>query len=157
MPAITDITYGPLTNTALYTEGFDGQWIHTRTEFDSLGRAYRTAGNFYAGTTPTRWTTNSLFDALDRVREIRFPDGRVDRVVYNGINTTFYADALVLNQSRTERKNSLGELLQVTDANLRTSTYQYDAFGNLLDLTDTESKHTTMSYGNHPFFSCRQK
>ena len=55
------------------------------------------------------------------------PDGSAATNFYNGLTTTVTND---LGQVETTVKNARGEIVSVTDANLKTTTFTYDPFGN---------------------------
>lgn len=122
------------------TQGKDGGLIYAQTEYDHLGRAFKTSRPS-AGTAP-QWTTVS-FDAIGRPVTTTAPDGSVSTVAYNGL-TTVATNAK--GQTRTEVRNSQGQLATVTDVYGKSLNYSYDAYGNLTRTTDAQANVTTISY-----------
>jgi YD repeat-containing protein len=50
------------------------------------------------------------------------------------------------NQQKTEIKNVAGEILRVTDHDLATTKYSYDAHGNLTTMEDAGNNITRIIY-----------
>ncbi|HEV7746081.1 MAG TPA: RHS repeat-associated core domain-containing protein [Pyrinomonadaceae bacterium] len=107
--------------------------ITVKTEFDALGRAYRTSSP-YRGGDPILWTT-SAFDALGRVTSVTTPDSAVVSTSYSGNTVT------VTDQNSKARKSvtdGLGRLIQVyedpSSLNYLTS-YSYDTLDNLINVS----------------------
>lgn len=133
------------------TRSFSNVSIYSDTEYDSIGRAWRTSRPYLAGATP-QWTTLS-YDVLSRVVEQINPDhtaGTPSRttIAYNGLSvtTTSYSTADTGTQSRTETRNSQGQLTQVKDTQNNTLSHTYDPFGNLIKTTDALGNQTTLTY-----------
>ncbi|MGH9801775.1 MAG: hypothetical protein ACRD82_15545, partial [Blastocatellia bacterium] len=72
---LKDETHFDALGRAWKTRHFEGgtQWSEQQTAFDSLGRAWKTANPYFPGASPD-WT-ESKFDALGRVTEVKTPDG----------------------------------------------------------------------------------
>ncbi len=110
--------------------GFNGQWWAVKTEYDSLGRIkHKTVPHVEGDPAPFSTMT---YDDLGRVTEVVHPDGSISRTDYSGL-TTIATNGLF--QTKTEVKNALGELIDVTDDELGTIAYAYDAAGNLTTTT----------------------
>ncbi|HZE68208.1 MAG TPA: RHS repeat-associated core domain-containing protein [Pyrinomonadaceae bacterium] len=107
-------------------------YITVRTEYDVLGRAYRTSKPFR---TSTPVWTETAFDALGRVHTVTTPDGAFMTTDYSGNTVTVTDQALKKRQSVTD---GLGRLTQVfedpTGVNYQT-TYDYDALDDLTTVT----------------------
>ncbi|HYE72446.1 MAG TPA: RHS repeat domain-containing protein, partial [Blastocatellia bacterium] len=143
--------------------GYEGNnsWSITETQFDNLGRAYRTSNPFRASTANAalpsnpQWTTTK-FDALGRVIEVETPDSTVAKPVR--VKTAYSGNrVLVTDQAGRQRiseSNGLGQLInvwEVTAADASTvsvtfpgyssitagylTSYQYDTLGNLAKVT----------------------
>ena len=132
------------------TEGYDGSGtstaIYKDTEYDNLGRPYRTSRPYYSGQT-VYWTTVA-YDGIGRViSETQPPDGTststTTTTAYNGLTVTV---TNANSQTRTTVKNSQGQVVSVTDAQAKTITYAYDAFGNLATTTDPLGNINTLNY-----------
>ena len=67
------------------TQGFDGRWIYTDTDYDNQGRVKRSSRPYYA-LDPAYWTTPS-YDDLGRTVRIDNPDGNWSTMTYNGLTT----------------------------------------------------------------------
>jgi RHS repeat-associated protein len=123
------------------TQDINGATILTQVQFDKLGRSVATSQPFKAGTSPV-WT-QAAFDTLDRPTQITAPDGAISTMAYDGY-TTVTTDSK--SHTKTQIKNSQGQLVTVTDTNAKSLTYQYDAYGNLVKTTDALSNVTTIVY-----------
>jgi RHS repeat-associated protein len=101
------------------------------TEFDGLGRAYKSSNPYrpYQNEQPN-WTTTS-FDELGRVLEVKSPDSGKIRREYWGTAVRIFDQA---NRSRAGVSDALGRLLKVVEyddgADLET-LYTYDVLGRL--------------------------
>ncbi|NOU26014.1 MAG: hypothetical protein HOO90_10835 [Methylotenera sp.] len=136
-------TYYDMNGRAIQTETQDkgGALILSQVQFDNLGRTIKTSRPFKSGATPV-WNTVA-YDKLNRAITNTAPNNTVTSVVYNGYTTTTTNPA---GQTKTEVKNSQGQLVTVTDAQAKTLSYQYDAFGNLTATTDALANVTTITY-----------
>jgi RHS repeat-associated protein len=123
------------------TQDKDGALILTQVQFDNLGRTYKTSRPFKTGVTPV-WNTVA-YDKLNRPVSNTAPNNTVTNITYNGY-TTIATNAL--SQTKTEIKNSQGQLVTVTDTQAKSLTYQYDAFGNLTKTTDVLGNMTSITY-----------
>jgi RHS repeat-associated protein len=121
---------------------FEGgsNWSIVETQFDALGRSYRSS-NPFRGTSPTaglptdpQWTT-STFDALGRVTQTMTPDGSHVDTLYSGNQVTITDQA---NKKRKTETDGLGRLCKVWEdpsgLNYLTS-YSYDTLDNLMTVT----------------------
>lgn len=84
--------------------------ISTETEYDMLGRAWRTS-NPYRGASPGAWT-ETLFDALDRPLEVKATDGAITRFSYNNYEVLMRDPA---NKWSRRINDSLGRLKEVVE------------------------------------------
>lgn len=106
-------------------------YVASLTEYDSLGRAYKSSNPFrpYLSEQP-QWTTTS-FDDLGRVTEVKSPDNGKIRREYWGSSVRIYDQA---NRSRAGVSDALGRLTKVVEyddgADLETF-YTYDVLGRL--------------------------
>ncbi|MTV40551.1 RHS repeat-associated core domain-containing protein [Duganella radicis] len=124
------------------TQGFDGtSVIRKDTEYDELGRVYRSSRPYYANQ-PQQWTYFE-YDDLNRVTKTTGPDGAVVTTEYDGLTTKVTNP---LRQTRTTIKNNVGLIAQVEDAVGSTLKYEYDAHGNLSKTTDPKGNVTQMTY-----------
>ena len=101
------------------------------TEFDALGRAYKSSSQYrpYMNEQP-HWTVTS-YDSLGRVSEIKSPDNGKTRREYWGTSVRIFDQA---NRSRAAVSDALGRLKKVVEydngADLETF-YIYDVLGRL--------------------------
>jgi hypothetical protein len=94
--------------------GLDGRWVYIDHEFDSCGRNHRVSEPYFAGN-PVYWTTIDAYDGLDRVIKTTDADNRTDQVIYDGLVVTSIVDSSGKNQQKVEERDSLGNLIRVTD------------------------------------------
>lgn len=113
---------------------FDGNdWQHSDTDYDSLGRAYRTSLPYTQGSARV-WATSS-FDFLDRVTQINHPDNVQDaKMYYDGFETELRRSGQS-TLHRKEIRNAFGEMLEREDAAGIRMRYHYDAAGRLTGTT----------------------
>lgn len=128
------------------TIGFDGRWVYKDTEYDRAGRVARSSRPYYAGATVIHWST-PYYDDLGRVTEVREPGPNnttlVSRTEYAGLTTKVIN---ANNQTKTTLKNSQGQVVSVTDALGKITTYQYDPFGNLTETKDPKGNRIVNTY-----------
>jgi RHS repeat-associated protein len=118
-------------------------YIATKTDFDVLGRAYRTSNPYRSGDA-ILWTT-SAFDALGRVTSVTTPDSAVVSTSYSG-NTVTATDQT--SKARKSVTDGLGRLVQVYEdpSNLNYLTsYSYDTLDNLITVTQATPTQGTQT------------
>jgi RHS repeat-associated protein len=115
-----------------FTQGFDGSWIESQTQYDGLGRVSKKSRPFFVSGGTPQWTTYT-YDVLARVTTESLPDGHAIHRVYDGL---FTSETNQNNQTRTVAKDSQGQVTSVTDALGNTTNYYYDPFGNVLWILD---------------------
>lgn len=128
------------------TWGADGRGTVVDLRYDSRGRlAESDWPRFETGA--TYLATKTAYDVLSRVTAATTLDesGAHQSVTthYNGLST------VVTNArrfSKTEQRNSIGQLVRVTDARSKFTSYEYDPFGNLSKTTDPNGNVITVSY-----------
>lgn len=121
---------------------FDGRESHVDTEYDALGRIYRKSEPYFAGE-PVYWSVFA-YDLVNRVTTLTAPDGTLTTSVYDGYKTTVTADSSGKALKRIEERNSLGNLVKVTDHLNGTIDYGYDPLGNLTSATTSASGKTVV-------------
>ncbi|MBL7868456.1 MAG: VCBS repeat-containing protein [Flavobacterium lindanitolerans] len=102
-------------------------WSYTKTSYDIYDRAVSIAEPVRQTTsTPTQFTT-TVFDAYGRPTTINSYTGQVTTFEYNGL-TTIMNDG---TKTTSTVKNSIGNIISVTENSTNTVTYEYFANGNL--------------------------
>jgi RHS repeat-associated protein len=124
------------------TVGFDGRWVHKDTEYNDLGLVRRVSRPYYSGD-PVYWTT-SAYDVLGRPYHIQDDSGDPPTTISYQHFTTITTNPK--GQTKTEVKNSQGQLVSVTDAAGFVITFAYDPFGNLTRTTDPNGNPIVNSY-----------
>ena len=138
---VSKVLYDPLGRT-LEARQYEGAstFIATKTEYDAVGRAFKSSNPYRPQSESTVWTTTA-FDGLGRVISVTTPDGAFASTSYSG-NT-----ATVTDQAGKKRKSvsdGLGRLVEVyedpevpggpSELNYLT-VYQYDVLDNLVKVT----------------------
>jgi RHS repeat-associated protein len=121
--------------------GFDGRWVYKDTEYNAQGQVYRVSRPYYSG--DAVYWTSSAYDEIGRPFQIEDADGTLTQISYSGLTT------LTTNpkgQTKTEIKNSQGQLISVADADDYTTTFTYDAFGNLTQTPDPNGNQIVNTY-----------
>lgn len=127
-------------------------WSIIDTEYDALGRAYRTSNayrstNYDTATTPSgTWTTTS-FDGLGRVTQVQTPDGATSTATYSGNATT------VQDPASKKKKTVVDALGRATSVILdpggsaeATTAYVYNVFDKVVKSTQTDGSDTQYRY-----------
>jgi RHS repeat-associated protein len=130
------ILYDPL-GRSIESRQYEGgsNYIVTETQYDALGRAYKTSNPYRRWQSQTAVWTTQAFDALGRVISVTTPDSAV-------VNSSYSANtATVTDQAGKARKSvtdALGRLVEVDEdpagANYQTS-YSYDVLDNLIGVS----------------------
>ena len=128
--------------------GFDGRWVYSDTQYDSMGRSIRQSEPFYDGDT-RQWNTN-YYDKLGRSWKIIAADGTTGYTETDGLTMV---STNHLGQTTTEVKNALGQLVQAIDHLGGKITYAYNIDGELVSLKSfrasngtTAASETTLEY-----------
>jgi RHS repeat-associated protein len=112
-----------------------GNYIAVKTQYDVLGRAYKTSNPFRPWQSESELWTTSAFDALGRIVTVTTPDSAVVTSSYTGNSATITDQA---GKSRKSVTDALGRLVTIYEApggvNYETS-YAYDVLDNLTTVT----------------------
>lgn len=139
------------------TLSFDGtHWIVKAVGFDSVGRATQSAEPYLDTSPPTIaassvvWTTTQ-YDVLNRPNQINKPDPTASATGGVAVTTISYQDLTTVmtnadGQSTSETRNSLGQVVLVTDAAGGELVRQFDAFGNLVTTIDQLGNTSTANF-----------
>ena len=123
-------------------KGFDGTWVNTDTEYDSLGRVSRRSEPYYETPTPTLHWTGYEYDLLGRVVKTVLPDfvAGTGTAAVNSVIAVSYAGRVSTTtngtgQRQTETRNALDEVIRTADHAGTTVTHAYDAWGQVTKTT----------------------
>jgi RHS repeat-associated protein len=121
-----------------------GSYIVTKTQYDSLGRAYKVTNphrlNEVTAQNPVQWTESKI-DALGRVIEVKTPDNAKAFTAYHGNRV------LVIDQTgkkRISETNAIGQLKKVWEVTTQDSSTVAISFPN--QPTVQHGYETTYSY-----------
>jgi YD repeat-containing protein len=144
-----------------------GNFISVKTQYDTLGRAYKTSNPFRPSESEL-WTT-SAFDALGRIISVTAPDSAVVTTSYSGNSATVtdpagkarksvsdalgrlitvYEDPSGVNYQTSYTYDLLDSLTTVTQGS-QTRTYIYDSVKRLTSATNPESGTVNYTYDNN--------
>lgn len=133
--------------------GFD--WVATDVKYDNLGRIAKQSTPFTITSSYQQGAYQSYFeyDLVGNTIKTSTPGGDlpygsssylVDTTVsYSNYSTTTVNSK---NQSKTEIRNALGEVVRVTDDDNAQTNYFYDASGNLIRMVDAHDNISTLVY-----------
>ncbi|MGH9930407.1 MAG: hypothetical protein ACREA9_14445 [Pyrinomonadaceae bacterium] len=142
----------------------DTNYIAVKTQYDALGRAFKTSNPYRPWQSEVAIWTTSAFDALGRVISVTTPDsaavtssysgntvtvmdqtGRARKSVADGLGrlTTVYEDPGSLNYSTSYSYDTLDNLISVNQGT-QTRGFVYDSLKRLTSATNPESG--TISY-----------
>jgi YD repeat-containing protein len=115
-------------------------WEVSVTEFDALGRAWRTMTPFHttdvaAGLPASPEWTTSTFDALGRVTQVETPDTAKVLTSYIGNEVTVTDQAGKQRKSVTDALGRLTEVIEDPNGLHYSTTYLYDSLDNLHKVT----------------------
>ena len=124
------------------TLGFANNWIWVDTEYDGKGRKIKETVPYFSNGASSA-SSQIFYDMQGRVNRLVKPDGSEWLTTYNGLAAVSTAPN---GKSQTEIKNSLGDLVSVTDADGKTAWYQYDANGKSTELRDPSNNKIVVVY-----------
>ena len=135
------------------SRSFDGGWAYVERVYDAMGRLDWMGQQVdYSVSTPAI-TGRLLYDELNRVTKLiklDDTDAEIEYITsysgYTRVATSPLKLANGLAQSRTERRDVIGQLREVTDSAGAKISYEYDAFGNLRKTTDPSGNEIVVSY-----------
>lgn len=128
------------------TIAMDGRDLWVDTIYDTLGHNTQVTEPYFAGDSPL-W--NSIqYDILGRAIRTDEPSGRVDTISYNGLSSVAAIDITGANQTKTEVRDNLNNLISVTDNINNTVNYQYDSLGRQLKVIDPNSNTIDITYND---------
>lgn len=122
---------------------FDGRESHVDTEYDNLGRIMRKSEPYFTNDA-VYWTEFNEYDLINRPIRITSPDNTETTNTYTGYKSLVVADSTGKKLTRTEERNSFGNLVKVIDHLGGTITYGYDPLGNLTSATTAASGKTVV-------------
>ena len=116
--------------------GFDGRWVNTDTEYDSLGRVTRRSEPYYAGAVK-QYRTRFEYDLLGRVVKTVLPDdtARLDSEITVSYAGRVMTTTNALGQRRVVVRNALDEVVRTADHLGTTVSHGYDAWGQVTRTT----------------------
>ncbi|MBY5922769.1 FG-GAP-like repeat-containing protein [Ferrimonas balearica] len=119
---------------------FNGNWVVSKTEYDSLGRA---VGNSEPGIGwPSNYKTTFTYDIHSRVKRQHTPSGALTTTSYRGRTVQVLDDN---GNRKTKVVNGLGEISYVEDELGSRIYHRYDSYGNVISTqveTDSRSRFT---------------
>ena len=101
--------------------------------------------NLYNYTTPLGAHTSTNYDALERVKETDYPDGRWIMFSYNSNGNWNATVADSSGKQTTKNYDVFGDVLSVSGDN-GSASYNYNIVGELIDVTDQHGNMTTILY-----------
>ena len=142
--------FGRTTRSAV--EGFDGTFTFSDVKYDTLGRTTHESAPYSSGS--PIYTVYSGFDVLGRVGQKLTPateagEDFTTNYIYSGYNTTITVNAPQGNNLVMSRiYDSLGQLIETTDADNGRTRYAYDAAGNPIVIQDASENSIYAGYDN---------
>ena len=125
------------------TLGFDGTWDAQDTNYDNKGRTLHKSEPYDLASGATYWSSLE-YDLFDRVTKTTMPDGSWSDAVHAGFDTTTIISHE--NQTRTEKRNALGEVKEAVDNLNGSAIFTFDNLGNLATSTDPAGNVTTTAH-----------
>ena len=145
---------------AYYPDGLRKDYTYGTNGFLASVVDRDTAGDIYFHTNSYTWTNGyllthtdahgltvtNMWDALGRLTKVSFPDGTSINHSYEKLDRVKTVDRLGYTQGYAY--NGFRELLRLTNANSRVTTYSYCNCGSLESVTDALGNATTFTYDN---------
>lgn len=167
---VAKLLYDPLGRT-IETRQYEGgaNYIAVQTQYDALGRAYKTSNPFRPWQSETAVWTTRAFDALGRLITATTPDsavvttsylgnavtvtdqaGKTRKSVMDGLGrlTAVYEDPNGLNYQTSYAYDGLDNLTSVTQG-VQTRNFVYDSLRRLTSATNPESGTVRYTYDNN--------
>lgn len=130
----------------------DTDWVDVKNIwYDALGKPVRSY-LAYEQTATIKPFVASVFDNLGRLSTQTAPDEAVTTYTYAVPSSASPMTTTITNARGYQTKyvrSVRDELLQVIDANNKTTSYQYNALGKVGKITDALGNQTTMSYNKY--------
>jgi RHS repeat-associated protein len=151
-PLKSQIVYDALART-IESRKYEGgsNYIAVQTQYDALGRAYRTSNPFRPWQGESAIYTNTAFDPMGRVISVTTPDNAVVSTSYSGNAVTVtdqagkkrrsVTDALG-RMSRVDEPNADGNLNDQNGNPVQPTYYSYDTLDNLIQVTQGSQTRT---------------
>ncbi len=125
---------------------FDGTATYVEQRYDSQGRLNWIGQPTFAGVAATM-ASSTEYDILNRpvTQSVKHEDGfdKSQTTAYNGFEVT---QTNARTYSRTEKRNVLGQVQMVTDAEQGVTEFGYDPFGNLNKTIDPNKNVIKVEY-----------
>lgn len=167
---LSKIVYDQMGRTS-ETRQYEGgtNYIATQTQYDALGRAYKTSNPFRPWQSETAVWTVTAFDALGRLISVTTPDSAVASTTYLGNSVTVtdqagkarksvsdglgrttavYEDPSGANYQTSYAYDTLDNLITVIQG-VQTRTFGYDSLKRLTSATNPESGTVSFGYDNN--------
>jgi len=132
-------------NKKVKTVATDGTIIFTETLYDNAGNVSKKYLPYYSSTQPcNRYSTIYTYDPVRwYLSQQTNPDGTHKSFTVNGLTETVTDEN---NYTKTIVKDSLGRIIEITEATGGLTEYTYDIFDNLLTVTDPLENFTEIKY-----------
>ncbi|MFN5771498.1 RHS repeat-associated core domain-containing protein, partial [Flavobacterium sp.] len=108
----------------------NGNWIYIKSEYDYLGRLYRSSEPYFGTSSPTKWNYTYYDDFSRPISKVSYTN-RVINMSYNGLTATSTDVSLGLTKTKTTNAN--GVVVTAVDNPGGTIVSRYDANGNLVE------------------------
>jgi RHS repeat-associated protein len=123
----------------------DGNYAYVASQYDAVGNNTHISEPYQNG--DTIFWNEIQYDELDRKVRAIYPSGREDTITYDGLTVTSSNDVFGKNQSKTEVRNALNQLLSVEDNDQNVISYTYNAQGNMLEVAPPGGSSNTTTIG----------
>ena len=140
---VTSVLFDPLGRT-IETRQYEGgtNYIATQSQYDTLGRLYKTSNPFRPWLGETAVWTTVAFDALGRTISVTTPDNAVTATSYNGNSVTVTDPALKKKKSVTDALGRLRQVYEDPDTLNYLTSYEYDVLDDLTTVTQGTQTRT---------------
>ncbi|HEX6045429.1 MAG TPA: RHS repeat-associated core domain-containing protein, partial [Pyrinomonadaceae bacterium] len=112
-----------------------GNYISVQTQYDALGRAYKSSNPFRPWQSESAVWTTQAFDALGRVVSVTTPDSAAVSTAYSGNSVTVTDQAGKAKKTVTDALGRLVEVYEDPNGLNYQTTYSYDVLDSLVKVT----------------------
>jgi RHS repeat-associated protein len=125
------------------------------TTYDSVGRVATVSNPYYQGSShssdPTYGTTQTQYDILNRVTQVRKQDGSTSTIAYNGNCSTVTDEAGKLRKSCSDALGRLTTVFEDPNGLNYVTDYQYDILDNLTRIDQKGSATSSSEWRTRTF------
>ncbi|HEY0761036.1 MAG TPA: RHS repeat-associated core domain-containing protein [Pyrinomonadaceae bacterium] len=140
---VNSVVYDPMGRSIETRQYEDGtNYIATQSQYDVLGRLYKTSNPFRPYLSETAVWTTTAFDTLGRPTSVTLPDSAATSTSYSGNSVTIVDQANRKKKSVTDALGRLKQVYEDPDTLNYVTSYEYDVLDGLTSVTQGTQTRT---------------